>query len=466
MSPFALQYFLMVDTGRTDNGPVKDPHLCYFPLEDEVNALEGKIDVLNNAVAGELRGEESAIVDGRPVDFIRKYPWEAARSLIGYTFATQAARYFPDWTAEPIVQVTDDYDKASVQRRIATVIMQTMREGTKHQFNIPLFASNELVGAIIVNTQEIIPWEAQFLPVWCARQVGWIIDSALTMDPQVNDMARKIADAEAQANQVRTYKHMLQSLVHHEGSYCQMLDRLIGDIAQPDLPEAIGAWKPLIEYTFEDRQQLVSEFQNAPVDELRGETNRVLAVAPEDIYHQFTGMPVHEIERDLETMVKLFRTPGSVGIKSDIIGPNLRGRGSLPSLKPQVLRRILANLYRNTLTCAQRRTRESAVLEFFLEVDDAQAATELTIVAKDNCGGIDDPGFPFGRILVQAWMDYLNDLEKKPRGERREVRGMGFLTVARYAEATGGEFSVHNWSEHGVTGLEISVRLGLKAERT
>jgi len=286
------------------------------------------------------------------------------------------------------------------------------------------------------------------------------------MDPQVNDMARKIADAEARANQVRTYKHMLQSLVHHEGSYCEMLDRLIRDIAQPDLPEAIRAWKPLIEYTSEDRKQLVSEFQNTPVDELSGEANRVLAVAPEDIYHQVKDMPVHEIERDLETMERLLHASAILRVKPDIIGPNLKGRGSLPSLKPQVLRRILGNLYRNTLNCAQRRRRKDAVLEFFLEVDNAQAATELTIIAKDNCGGIDDPGFPFGRILVRAWMDYLNDLEKKPRGERREVRGVGFLTVARYAEATEGRFNVRNWFDHDVTGAEITIHLGLKAQRT
>jgi len=130
-SPFALQYFLMVDTGRTYNGPVKDPHLCYFPLEDEVKVLEDNRDALNKAIADKLRGEESDVVDRRPVDFIRRYPWEAARSLIGYTFATRAARYFPDWTSEPIVQADDD-DKASVERNIATVIMQTMRKGTKH----------------------------------------------------------------------------------------------------------------------------------------------------------------------------------------------------------------------------------------------------------------------------------------------------------------------------------------------
>lgn len=460
-SPFALQYFLMVGTERTDGGAVKDPHLCYFPLEMEVKALEQKRDILKKAIVGEVRGKMPPADDGQPLDFIRRYPWEAARSLIGYTFATRAARYFPDWTEEPIVQAADHNDLELVERKIATVIMQTMREDTKHQFNIPLCANNEILGAIIVNTKEVIPWDAQTLPVRSARQVGWMIDSALTMDPQVNDMARKIADAEARANQVRTYKHMLQSLVHHEGSYCEMLDRLIRDIAQPDVPEAVRAWRPLIEYTSEDRKQLVNEFQNAPVDELRGEANRVLAVAPEDIYHLVKGMTVHEIKRDLQTMKELFHAQGIVDVRPDI-GTNLGTRGSLPSLKPQVLRRILGNIYRNTLNCARRRWKEGAVLDFFLEVDDPQVTTKLTIIAKDNCGGIDDPGFPFGRIFVRSWMDYLNDLERRPRGERREVHGMGFLTVARYAEATEGEFSVRNWSNDGLMGVEIFVRLGLK----
>jgi hypothetical protein len=463
-SPFALQYFLMVGTERMEGGAVKDPHLCYFPLKDEIKVLEQKKDILTKAITDELHGEEYPVGDRQPVDFIRRYPWEAARSLIGYTFVTRAARYFPDWTAEPIVQMADNNDQQLVERKIATAVMQTLREDTRHQFNIPLCANNEILGAIIINTKKIIPWDAQALPVRSARQVGWMIDSALTMDPEVNDMARKIADAEARANQVRTYKHILQSLVHHEGSYCEMLDRLILDIAQSEAP-VIRAWRPLLEYTSEDRKQLVNEFQNPPVNELSSEASRVLAVAPKDIYHQVKGMSLDEIKRDLDTMARLFQAPSRFRLNTDM-GPSLQRRGSLPFLKAQVLRRILGNIYRNTLTWARIRGIVDPALELFLELDDAQAATELTINAKDNCLGIDDPGFPFGRIGVQEWMDYLNDLEKKPLGERREVHGMGFLTVARYAEATNGEFSVRNWSDHGIGGVEVTIHLGLKAERT
>jgi hypothetical protein len=327
---------------------------------------------------------------------------------------------------------------------------------------------NEIIGAIIINTKSIIPWDAQALPVWCARQVGSMIDSALTMDPQVNDMARKIADAEARANQVRTYKHMLHSLVHHEGSYCDFLDRLIADLGKTDVPEVIRSWKALVEYTCDDRRQLVSEFQHAPVNDFSGEANAVLAVAPTDIFdrHQ-VDISVAQITTDLAIIERLFDSPRILIVKPPVIGPKLSACGALPSLKPQVLRRIFSNLYRNTLSWAKiRETKiKDATLEFFLEVDHAEGATELTVVARDNCGGIEDAEFPFGSIRVQAWMDYLNDLEKKPRSERKEVHGMGFLTIARYVEATGGEFSVRNWSDHDVMGTEITIRLGLKTER-
>lgn len=460
--PFALQYFLMVDTNHTENGAVKDAHLCYFPLEDEIRILDEQKDVLNSAIAAGLG--DDAVIDRHPVDFIRRYAWEAARSLIGYTFSTRAARYFPDWTTEPIVQVVDDSAKASIDRSIATVIMQTIRKGTNHQFNIPLFANNELVGAIIVNTQEIIPWEARVLPVWCARQVGWVIAAALTMDPQVNNMARKIAAAEARVNQVRTYQHMLQSLVHHEGSYCEMLGRLTGDLAGPDVPKVLQAWRQLIEYTSEDRRQLVSEFENAPAEELSGTADRVLAVALDNVYDKVTDVPVDEIQRDLQTMKQLFYdSEGVIRVEIDF-GPNLTNRGSVPLLRQQVLRRMISNIYRNSLNVAKDRP-SGAFLKFVLEIDDPKTATELRIHAKDNCGGIEDQEFPLGRITVKGWVDYLNALETRPRGDGREVHGMGFLTVARYAEATEGQFEVHNWSDNSAAGAEIIVTLGLHAER-
>ena len=467
-NPFTLQYFLRVGTGRSAGGPVVDEHLCYFPLKEEVNALEDSEDVLKSAISREFPGEKSPLGPERPVDFISRYPWEATRSLIGYTVKTGAARYFPDWTDEPILQEGDEKGSTRVDRRIATAIMQTMRAGTKHQFNIPLYASNELFGAIIVNTKEKILWDAQAFPVWCARQVGWVIDSALKMDPAVNDMARKIANAEARANQVRAYKHMLHSLVHHEGSYCETLDRLVAEIAgTPNVPETIRAWRPLLEYTSEDRKQLVSEFLHAPVDQLTGDPDSVMLVAAKDIYYDRgnTDLSIEDVENDLLVIERIFNSSDTIKINVSA-GPVLHKRRTVPSLKLQVLRRIISNLFRNSLNCAKFLGKADAEAKFSLEVDAEQNPKRLTLIATDNCEGIQDSAFPFGKIGVQAWIDYLNELEKKPT-KRESVRGMGFLTIARYAEATGGEFVAQNYRNQDgqVVGAKITVCLGLEQRK-
>lgn len=348
-----------------------------------------------------------------------------------------------------------------------------VREGIVCSAGILLQVSEETVGVMFINYRRhhLFSEEEKSIIDTLASLAAIAIKNRRSVET-LRDKERKEArnEAEAKANQVRAYRHMSYSLVHHEGAYCEMLDRLKVDLIKSKVPNAIRAWIPLIEYTCEDRKQLVDEFQDPPEDRLTGEANPVLMVAPDVIYRKRLarkypvanrGFSVDEILTSIRVIERIFESSRILTVRAPKFGSRLQHCGLVPALKVQVLRRILSNLLKNSFKWAGMRNLK-AELAFLLEVDDSTDPKELIINARDTCGGIDAPGFPFGKISVQAWINYLNDMEKKRGRERRDMHGMGFMTIAKYAEATWGEFDVSNWRDSGGSaGTEISVRLGL-----
>ena len=447
-NPFMLQFFLLFSTQpELDQKGIQGHTLRYFPLKTErarLQSTEVNSEILSNLAARSLHLAPAQT----PSEFSRNYPWRASSSLVGYAYETGAARYFADWQQEPITRGEEDVD-----RDIATTIMQTVRGSTPHQFTIPLFADRGRVGAIIINTRSAISEAGRLLSIRCARGCGLPLEMALKMDDEVNNIT-------AQLTEVRTYKHVLSSLLHEEGTYLTVLGNFYDSIYFPDPKNPVESWEPKVRHILADRDQLVSEFETSPRDPGTGAVDPIRHIQAKTIFHRLGAThdtTIEKLEDSLNLLKELF--PQAKILRTEFRrGSGNRALTAVPGVKTMVLLRILGNLMRNTARVASGRRIESPYLEFSFDTTMRQGRSYLEIVATDNCGGFKDD-VPVGEISFEIWSNYLKELEKHDS----KIHGMGYLTLLKYALSTKGLFKIGNtMDEQGMRGARIVLQIGLE----
>jgi len=446
-NPFLLQFFLLFSTEpEPDQTGVMSHTLRYFPLKAErerLDATEMKREILRKLTDKSLQLAKAQ----SPSDFSRHYPWRASKSLVGYAYETGAARYFPRWQDEPITQGGDDTD-----RDIATTIMQTVRGDTPHQFTIPLFANRERIGAIIINTKNAISEAGRLLSIRCARGAGLPLEMALDMDDEVNNITARLTE-------VRTYRHVLSSLLHEEGRYITVLGSFRDSVYSPSPENPVGPWQTQIQHIIADREQLVNEFNTSPRDQGTGAVDPIRNIPASAIFHGLGpafDTPMDELNNSVSVLKEVFPQAKILRMKipSETQNPT---RTTVPALKSTVLRRIIGNLMRNSATVASGREIDDPYLDLSFDVVKRVGRSYLEIVATDNCGGF-VAGVPRGEISFEIWSNYLKDLE----GREPTIHGMGYLTLLKYASSTKGVFRIENREdEQGRTGARITLEIGL-----
>lgn len=444
-NPFALQFFLLTASAQQAGPRVMGHTLRYFPLKKERERLDEpavKTEILDKLAAKSLRLKQGQT----PLDFSRSYLWGASKFLIGYAYETGSARYFEDWQDEPITHGTDDED-----REIATTIMQTVRGNTPHQFTIPLFANRDKLGAIIISTSNTIAEGARLSSIRCARGAGLPIEMALNMDDEVNKITAKLT-------QVRTYKHMLSSLLHEERSYCTLLGNLCDSVYKPSKDNPVDQWQDRLRHVIADRTQLVDEFWTDPgtraVDPIRN--IRTAAMFDSDF-----STTKEQLDASLDLLKQVFPLAPLVRTSTSF-RPQSPALTTVPALKRIVLRRILGNLLRNTAGVANVRRIAGPYLDFSFDLVNKLSRPYVEIVASDNCGGFSED-CPLEEINFDIWSNYLNESEK--RGD--SVHGTGFLILLKYTSSTKGSFWVENREDdHGAVGARITLRIGLPERRS
>jgi hypothetical protein len=446
-NPFMLQFFLLFTTQReSDQAGLLSHTLRYFPLEAERKRLMAR-DV-NAEIARRLAAKSLRLNPAQsPSEFSRNYPWRASKSLVGYAYETGASRYFERWQEEPITQGGEDND-----RDIATTIMQTVRDDSPHQFTIPLFANREKIGAMIINTKNVISKAGRLLSIRCARGAGLPLEMALNMDDQVNKITAKLT-------QVRTYKHVLSSLLHEEDGYTTLLGKFCDSVYNPSADNPVKRWEAPVRHIIRDRIQLIHEFNLSSTGLGTGVVDPIRNIPASAIFHNLPKLSDTTIEqlntsvtilKEVFPQAKILRTKVSIEEQNPV-------RQTVPAVKTIVLRRIMGNLLRNTAKSGQEVP--DPYLEFSFNEVKQLGRSYLEIVAVDNCGGF-KAGVPLGPISFEIWSNHLNELEKRERTVT--VHGMGFLTLLKYASSTNGSFRIENTEdEQGMTGARITLRIGL-----
>jgi signal transduction histidine kinase len=448
-NPFFLQVFLVKEPQSSDN---RKHQLRFFPLEAQRGILDDPTTKEKIRENLEYKGF-SSIQDAK--EYITEYLWDSDRSFVGYSCDTETSLYIRNWETEPKPKGIHLLPEEKKEREIATIIMQTLRSNPPHLFTIPLFACDRVIGVVLINCAEDIDQSIKVTPVRCARNTGFIISLALRMDKLVNNLAEE----KEKAAQVMSYKHATQSIMHDERSYCMELDDFLGILRNKypavDSDSEISPHIDRISFIVRDKLQLVNEFAESsdPIRVVPDELIYPSRLRPEPPPPELRNISVEEIKSRRSLLDKLLNRNERLKSIEIRFGDRLKDLQMIPDFEPLILTRILANLIKNSVAQARKKKIANGFINIDLEILEVNGRDYLQIKAEDNCGGFEDNTLPH-RITFVNWMRYLNTQDIP--------RGMGFLILAKYTEATGGECLVEN-IEYPERGARILITIGLQA---
>ncbi|MGH8602881.1 MAG: ATP-binding protein, partial [Gammaproteobacteria bacterium] len=450
-NPSFLQFFLVTD-GRS---PENQKHwLRYFPLRDQreiLGDLNRKIPANPDMVKKIRENLESKCLP-LPQDFssfiTKDYRWNSERAFVGYSYDTATSLYLRDWQKEPRARGIHLSEKEKHERNIATTIMQSLRGDTPHQFIFPLFSKKQAIGVVAINCPEDVERSARIVPIRSARDLGFLISLAL----QTDDLVNHIQKEKRKMAQVQSYKHVTQSILHGEGSYCMELQAFLETLENTGSVKANPSLAPFVDrisYMIRDKKNILEEFM-ATKDPIREVLKQYLYPTLQGVPPKHADIPIGILLGMDKHLYNLFCRDGHLELNLNP-GPCLKANGKIVNLNYYVLARIVANLIRNSNRVANERNLEQRKLCIIMEILQQESRNCLQIIAEDNCGGFDDDEMPRD-ITFDTWSAYLNTTESP--------RGMGFFMFARYATASQGHCHISNILEPE-KGARVEILLSL-----
>lgn len=451
---FFIQFFLVSDL---DEG--HHHRLRYFPMPDERPALRdprttGQIENL-------LRDAGLPVPEDITKFITEEYLWTADNAFVGYCCDTAASLYLADWQSEPRAQGVHLDEIQQQQRQIATVIFQTLRSNTPHQFLLPLFASMRPIGVVVINCPDEIDAQSRLLPIRSARDLGYVLTMALKTDNIVNHLQEKKLQAEA----VRSYKHITHSILHTEGTYCMEIEQLLKELSEAQLttahPKLVQHVKRL-SFIVREKKSLINEFR-ATHDPVREVPAKLLYPMELGYTADKACVTLTDLRNLTEMLKEIFCRDSTLNV-SVKLGAGLETRGRIPNFDYYVLARILANLINNSRRVAQIRLSQltqhgvsSPELTLQLNIINGNGGEELSIVAVDNCGGFEmkDIAFPW-EVTFKDWSRYLEE-------NAETTGGMGFFMFARYVLASKGVCQIDNILQPQV-GARVQIKIPLRSQ--
>jgi len=253
---FFIQFFLVTDSGAGDGHRHR---LRYFPMPDERPALQDPRTI--GQIKDALRKAQLPVPEDITKFITEDYFWTAENAFVGYCCDTAASLYLEDWQNEPRAQGAHlDSDQVE-QRRMATLIFQSLRRNTPHQFLLPLFANMRPIGVVVINCPEKIDVQSRLVPIRSARDLGYVVTMALKTDDLVNHLQEK----KLQAAEVSSYKYITHSMLHTEGAYCMEIDRFLEEIKREEIVRNYPQLSPFVRrltFIVTEKKSLIDEFRS------------------------------------------------------------------------------------------------------------------------------------------------------------------------------------------------------------
>jgi hypothetical protein len=434
-NPLFLQYFFI--TG--DYSPESHkPWLRFFLLRNQRQRLRDSIEIIREKL------KSNGLLEPPDIEkFVTKdYRWNSDSAFVGYSCETGTSLYLSDWENEPIAKGVHLSGEEQQNRRIATTIMQALRDEPPNLLILPLFADRQAIGVLVINCPEDVELSPRILTIRSTRDVGYLLSLALQMD----DLVNRIQEEKRKAAQAQSYRHVTQSLLHSEGTYCMELEAFLeqlketGSLKDPSLAPFVKR----ISYFVRDKNSLDKEF-SATDDPVREIPLEFIYPTYRGIQPESAVIPVSYLTEMSTLLRDLFCRGREGNLKVDSsFGSLLKSIGKIVNLEYYVVARVVANLIRNSSRVATERNIQQPKLRLTFEILRQENREVLQITAEDNCKGFSDDMLAKtkGNITFDSWSSYLN---AKDKDEKNKIsRGMGFFMFAKYTTAIGGFCHIAN----------------------
>jgi hypothetical protein len=439
---FLIQYFVAFEDEHTHKG------LRYLPLDKEYMKLADPADVESLMTQVHKAGDQLPVQT--PREFITNYDWLSSNSFVAYVQDSRCALYLKSWKEEPLVKYPESATPEQARdRRIATVIMQHFRKDTPDQFIVPFSYGETVVGLMLLNCPTTIEAKDRRLLIRSARDVAPQIYLAMSTDSLVN----QVEEEKRKAAQGRAYKYVVRAMLHEEMRFCtKVKDHLE---TQSDTEPTVAH----LHFMADEKHQAVVEYRasNSPLSHVNEQDLYPAKSATDESANVSIGI----LQEFADWIKQIYDPAGHMQFRLKI-GPLLQSRGVIRNFEKFILARVLINLFKNSLTAAQKQGIDSPYLDLAVDIISERRAQFVELIARDNCGGFDDEEIAAWHTLTShSCISYLHRKEEKGN---TPSSGMGLLIIAKYIDSTRGEGGVRNVSDSasGRLGAEVTVKLRLQ----
>jgi hypothetical protein len=201
-----------------------------------------------------------------------------------------------------------------------------------------LFSRRNPVAVAVINCPERIDVTARIGPIRSARDLGSLMSLALDTDNVVNHLQ----DEKRKTTQVRAYKHITQSMLHVEGSYCIQLRRFLAVLKRTRFVAEHPSLAPFVErikYITRDKLQMIAELRGTSLDPMMDVStlgdaglDPIMHVSTEFIYPSLGGvqsvLSLTSLSNKLSMLHDMFGKEQGLAFDLDF-GDNLETRGKI-----------------------------------------------------------------------------------------------------------------------------------------